>query len=75
MRRSVLVTWGAVVLFLCGLVYAAVEVPTDIKQPGTQPQEVSNLESPATWSRRTSATTATAATTNSSNRPSTGAAA
>jgi hypothetical protein len=46
MRRSVLVTWGAVVLFLCGLVYAAVEVPTDIKQPGTQPQEVGNLESP-----------------------------
>ena len=31
MRRSVLVTWGAVVLFLCGLVYAAVEVPTDIQ--------------------------------------------
>ena len=29
-----------------GIVFAALIVPTDIQQPGTQPQEVSNLESP-----------------------------
>ncbi len=29
-----------------GLVYAATVVPTDIQQPGTQPQQVGNLETP-----------------------------
>ncbi|RPJ14263.1 MAG: hypothetical protein EHM37_06105, partial [Deltaproteobacteria bacterium] len=33
-------------LFLTGLIYAALTVPTDIQQPGTQPEEVGNLESP-----------------------------
>jgi len=38
---------GAVLaLLLSGTLLAADTVPTDIKQPGTQPQEVSNLESP-----------------------------
>ncbi len=31
---------------VCGLLFAATVVPTDIEQPGTQPQEISNLESP-----------------------------
>ena len=29
-----------------GIAHAALVVPTDIQQPGTQPQEISNLESP-----------------------------
>jgi hypothetical protein len=32
--------------FVPGAVLAAVEVPTDIQQPGTQPGEIGNLESP-----------------------------
>jgi hypothetical protein len=31
---------------VCSLLFAATVVPTDIEQPGTQPQEISNLESP-----------------------------
>jgi hypothetical protein len=46
MKRSVVLSWGAVVVVVAGLVYAAVDVPLVIEQPGTQPQEVSNLESP-----------------------------
>jgi hypothetical protein len=46
MKRSVVFLWGAVLVVVAGLVYAAVEVPLVIQQPGTQPQEVSNLESP-----------------------------
>jgi hypothetical protein len=46
MRRSKIIAWVVGILALAGLVYAAVEVPTTIKQPGTQPQEVSTLESP-----------------------------
>jgi hypothetical protein len=34
------------VLFGAGLIYAALTVPTDIQQPGTQPNEIGNLESP-----------------------------
>ena len=38
---------GAVFLFvLSSIAIAAETVPTDIQQPGTQPQEISNLESP-----------------------------
>jgi hypothetical protein len=34
------------VLLLTGVMYAALVVPTEIEQPGTQPREVGNLESP-----------------------------
>jgi len=33
-------------VFAVATIYAALTVPTDIQQPGTQPQEISNLESP-----------------------------
>ncbi len=33
-------------VFASGIIYAALTVPTEIQQPGTQPQEVSNLENP-----------------------------
>jgi hypothetical protein len=46
MKRSVILTWGAVLALAAGLVYAADIVPNEIQQPGTQPQEISNLESP-----------------------------
>ena len=40
--------WGLTfsLLFLSGLSFAAETVPTDIQQPGTQPQEIGNLEAP-----------------------------
>jgi hypothetical protein len=44
-RKTLLVLCGTAVL-ICGLLFAADIVPTDIQQPGTQPQEISNLESP-----------------------------
>jgi hypothetical protein len=46
MKRSVVLTWGAALVVVAGLVYAADIVPNEIKQPGTQPQEIGNLESP-----------------------------
>jgi hypothetical protein len=44
-------TLYAILLVACTVIvgssaHAALVVPTDIKQPGTQPQEISNLESP-----------------------------
>jgi len=44
--KSKLSISGVIVAIVCGLVFAADIVPTDIQQPGTQPQEVGNLESP-----------------------------
>jgi hypothetical protein len=45
MRRSL--RWTAALLLIgIGVVYAALVVPTEIQQPGTQPREVGNLESP-----------------------------
>jgi hypothetical protein len=35
-----------IVLLGAGLIYAALTEPTDIQEPGTQPREVGNLESP-----------------------------
>jgi len=35
-----------VIILAAGIAFAALTVPTEIQQPGTQPQEVSNLESP-----------------------------
>jgi hypothetical protein len=41
-----LITVALILLTTFGICPAALTVPTDIQQPGTQPQEVSNLESP-----------------------------
>jgi hypothetical protein len=46
MRPSVFVLWGAALVVVVGIVYAADIVPNEIQQPGTQPQEIGNLESP-----------------------------
>src|SRR5210317_897132 len=39
------IAWNLTLIF-AGMCFAALTVPTDIKLPGTQPSEVSNLESP-----------------------------
>jgi hypothetical protein len=41
----------AVIVMTFGMVYAADEVPTEIQMPGTQPEEVSEFESPDLCSR------------------------
>jgi hypothetical protein len=46
MKKTPLVGALLVLLMCVGMVPAATVVPTDIQQPGTQPGEVSNLESP-----------------------------
>jgi hypothetical protein len=46
MKRSNLIMLGLGLVVVCGLVFAAEIVPNEIQQPGTQPQEISNLESP-----------------------------
>jgi hypothetical protein len=46
MSRKTLLVLSGTALLIGGLLFAAVSVPTDIQQPGTQPQEISNLESP-----------------------------
>jgi hypothetical protein len=38
--------WALAAVFVIAQAQAADVVPTDIQQPGTQPQEVGNLESP-----------------------------
>jgi hypothetical protein len=45
-RRLPVLVFFTLVLALAGVVTAADVVPTDIQQPGTQPGEVGNLESP-----------------------------
>ncbi len=44
--KKLLVIKAIIILVFAGISFAALEVPTNIQQPGTQPQEVSNLESP-----------------------------
>ena len=46
MRKSPIFSMSLIVVFAIGIAYAALIVPTEIQQPGTQPNEVSNLESP-----------------------------
>jgi len=46
MKKLFLLSVVLVLLSFTGAGFAADTVPTDIQQPGTQPQEVSNLESP-----------------------------
>ncbi len=46
MKKFLLMFVMLLLVILISNGYAAIEEPTDIKQPGTQPQEVSNLESP-----------------------------
>jgi len=46
MRKSRVLILLLIGAFAAGIAYAALTVPTDIQQPGTQPQEVSNLENP-----------------------------
>jgi hypothetical protein len=46
MKRKTLIFVVLLCMLAAGLVHAATVVPTDIQQPGTQPGEVSNLESP-----------------------------
>ncbi|MEP0765703.1 MAG: hypothetical protein HRF45_04070 [Fimbriimonadia bacterium] len=45
-RKGSLVLMTGAALALLGVAYAALVVPTDIQQPGTQPGQVNNLESP-----------------------------
>ena len=44
MKRLILLT--IMLIFINALSFAATTVPTDIQQPGTQPREVGNLETP-----------------------------
>jgi hypothetical protein len=46
MRRGLIPALGSTGVLALGVALAADTVPTDIEQPGTQPQEVANLESP-----------------------------
>lgn len=46
MKRMQLITIALILLSTFSVCLAALTVPTDIQQPGTQPQEVKNLESP-----------------------------
>jgi hypothetical protein len=46
MRKKPIFGVFVVLALAAGIAFAALIVPTDIQQPGTQPQEVSNLESP-----------------------------
>jgi hypothetical protein len=46
MKKSLVLSAGLILVLAAAVVYAAVIVPTEIQQPGTQPQEVGNLESP-----------------------------
>jgi hypothetical protein len=46
MRKAKISAVSFSVLISIGIIFAALTVPTEIQQPGTQPQEVSNLESP-----------------------------
>ena len=46
MKKSRILILLLIGAFAVGIAYAALTVPTDIQQPGTQPQEVSNLENP-----------------------------
>lgn len=38
---------SVIAIFAMGIAFAALTVPTEIQQPGTQPQEVGNLEAPS----------------------------
>jgi hypothetical protein len=46
MRKAKISAVSFSVIISIGIIFAALTVPTEIQQPGTQPQEVSNLESP-----------------------------
>jgi hypothetical protein len=46
MRKKPILVIFCVLAFAVGIAFAAVIVPTEIQQPGTQPQEIGNLESP-----------------------------
>ena len=46
MRKSTIVSILLIAGVIASAAFAALTVPTEIQQPGTQPQEVSNLESP-----------------------------
>ena len=46
MKKLIMILLIFVILCLGDQVQAALVVPTDIQQPGTQPDEVGNLESP-----------------------------
>lgn len=46
MRKASVPALFFIVVISIGIVFAALTVPTDIQQPGTQPQEIGNLESP-----------------------------
>jgi hypothetical protein len=46
MKKSRVLIFLLVGAFAVGIAYAASVVPNEIQQPGTQPQEVSNLENP-----------------------------
>ena len=45
-KIKVLWTFFFIFIYVTGITYAASIVPTEIEQPGTQPKEISNLESP-----------------------------
>ncbi|MGB9587915.1 MAG: multiheme c-type cytochrome [Armatimonadota bacterium] len=46
MKKSYFARLVIPVALLAGIAYAALVVPTEIQQPGTQPRQVSNLETP-----------------------------
>jgi hypothetical protein len=46
MRKHLGINFVVLLVLAVGFVIAALTVPTDIKQPGTQPNEVGNLETP-----------------------------
>jgi hypothetical protein len=46
MRKIFTLTTAFQLFFITNIMYAADIVPTDIQQPGTQPQEINSLESP-----------------------------
>lgn len=46
MKKQPVLSSLVFIILAAGIAFAALTVPTDIQQPGTQPQEVSNLEAP-----------------------------
>ena len=44
MRKARIARIFLVLMFLGGIGYAALVVPTEIQQPGTQPDDISNLQ-------------------------------
>jgi hypothetical protein len=46
MKKSMVFLLILATTFTCAIVYGAITVPNEIQQPGTQPREIGNLESP-----------------------------